>query len=182
VLDHLPERDRDPVSAGCAGRGRRPTTSGRSSSCRPWPVSWSAPIPAPPGRCARAWRRHSRSPAWASRASSARRSRRRTRANRWCATRRHAKGENRRTTLIRAGWDTGPGPMQRLGEAGGSRGAGSRAGGESGPDDVAGRAVLPDDRVRASKTERQSEARRWSKPIERSQTARNLADLGRVQQ
>ena len=38
--------------------------------------------------------------------------------------------------LIRAGWNAGPGLMQRPGEAGGSRGAGSRAGGGSSPDNV----------------------------------------------
>ena len=34
VLEHLAERDRPPSRAGCAGRGRRPTTRGRSSSSR----------------------------------------------------------------------------------------------------------------------------------------------------
>jgi hypothetical protein len=38
--------------------------------------------------------------------------------------------------LIRAGWDAGPGLMQRPGEAGGRPGAGSRAAGRSVPDDV----------------------------------------------
>ena len=32
VLGHLPERDRPPSRRGCAGRGRRPTTTARSSS------------------------------------------------------------------------------------------------------------------------------------------------------
>jgi len=47
--------------------------------------------------------------------------------------------------------------MQRPGEAGGSRGAGSRAGGQA-PRQRDGRAALPDARVRASETERQSES------------------------
>jgi len=57
--------------------------------------------------------------------------------------------------LIRAGWNAGPGPMQRLGGAGDDRGAGSRAGGQASRQ-RGGRAALPDARVRASKTERQS--------------------------
>ena len=55
--------------------------------------------------------------------------------------------------LIRAGWNAGPGLMQRPGEAGGGQGAGSRAGGQASRQRD-GRAALPDARVRASKTER----------------------------
>ena len=60
--------------------------------------------------------------------------------------------------LIRAGWDAGPGLMQRPGEAGGSRGAGSRTERWEQPRQRDGRAVLPDARARASETERQSES------------------------
>ena len=57
-----------------------------------------------------------------------RRSRRcRCLADRYCATRRHAKGDEGRQHLIRAGWNAGPGLMQRSGEAGATSGAGSRA-------------------------------------------------------
>ena len=55
--------------------------------------------------------------------------------------------------LIRAGWNAGPGLMQRPGEAGDGRGAGSRAGGQASRQ-CDGRAALPDARVRASETER----------------------------
>ena len=41
------------------------------------------------------------------------------------------------THLIRVGWYAGPGLMQRPGEAEGSQGAGSSAGGGSAPDNVA---------------------------------------------
>jgi hypothetical protein len=58
---------------------------------------------------------------------------------------------------IRAGWDAGPGLMQRPGEAGGSRGVGSRTERWEQPRQRDGRAVLPDARARASETERQSE-------------------------
>jgi hypothetical protein len=55
--------------------------------------------------------------------------------------------------LVRAGWNAGPGPMQRPVEAGDDQGAGSRAGGQASRQRD-GRAVLPDARVRASETER----------------------------
>jgi hypothetical protein len=55
--------------------------------------------------------------------------------------------------LVRAGWNAGPGLMQRPGEAGDGRGAGSRAGGQASRQRD-GRAALPDARVRASETER----------------------------
>jgi hypothetical protein len=55
--------------------------------------------------------------------------------------------------LIRAGWDAGPGLMQRPGEAGDGQGAGSRARGQASRQ-CDGRAALPDARARASKTER----------------------------
>jgi hypothetical protein len=55
--------------------------------------------------------------------------------------------------LIRAGWDAGPGLMQRPGEAGDGQGAGSRARGQASRQRD-GRAALPDARVRASETER----------------------------
>jgi hypothetical protein len=55
--------------------------------------------------------------------------------------------------LIRAGWNAGPGLMQRPGEAGDGQGAGSRVGGQASRQ-CDGRAALPDARVRASKTER----------------------------
>ena len=47
---------------GCAARGPPTTTSSRSTACARSPTSSSAPIPAPPRRCARAWRRRSPSP------------------------------------------------------------------------------------------------------------------------
>src|SRR5664279_471307 len=59
--------------------------------------------------------------------------------------------------LIRAGWNTGPGLMQPPGEAGDGQGAESRVGGQASRQRD-GRAALPDARVRASKTERQSES------------------------
>ena len=55
--------------------------------------------------------------------------------------------------LIRAGWNAGPGLMQRPGEAGDGQGAGSRVRGQASRQRD-GRAALPDARVRASKTER----------------------------
>jgi len=55
--------------------------------------------------------------------------------------------------LVRAGWDAGPGLMQRPGEAGDGRGAEARAGGQASRQRD-GRAALPDARVRASETER----------------------------
>jgi hypothetical protein len=76
-----------------------------------------------------------------------------------CATRRRVKGDEvRARTSLRAGWDAGPGLMQRLGEAGGSRGAGLRTKRWEQPRQRDGRAVLPDARARASTTERQSES------------------------
>ena len=58
--------------------------------------------------------------------------------------------------LIRAGWDAGPGLMQRPGEAGGHLGRGIARRGVKRPRRCDGRAALPDARVRASETERQS--------------------------
>ena len=55
--------------------------------------------------------------------------------------------------LVRAGWNAGPGLMQRPGEAGDGQGVESRAGGQASRQRD-GRAALPDARVRASKTER----------------------------
>ena len=55
--------------------------------------------------------------------------------------------------LVRAGWNAGPGLLQRPGEAGDGQGAGSRAGGQASRQRD-GRVVLPDARVRASETER----------------------------
>jgi len=60
--------------------------------------------------------------------------------------------------LIRAGWNAGPGLMQRLGEAGGHLGRGIARRGVKRPRRCDGRAALPDARVRASETERQSES------------------------
>ncbi len=58
VLDHLPERDRPAVKRRLRARlGARPTTPARSTGCERSPPSSTAPIPAPPARCARAWRR-----------------------------------------------------------------------------------------------------------------------------
>ena len=59
--------------------------------------------------------------------------------------------------LIRAGWNAGPGLMQRPGEAGGQPRRGIARRGEA-PRQRGGRAALPDARVRASETERQSES------------------------
>ena len=70
VLDHLPERDRPAVKT----RLRRAWAS--------WPASSITAIPAPPRRCARAWRRRSRSPASGSAATSSARSRAPTRSSR----------------------------------------------------------------------------------------------------
>ena len=58
--------------------------------------------------------------------------------------------------LIRAGWNAGPGLMQRLGEAGGHLGRGIARRRVKRPRRCDGRAALPDARVRASETERQS--------------------------
>ena len=55
--------------------------------------------------------------------------------------------------LIRAGWNAGPGLMQRPGEAGDGQGVESRASGQASRQRD-GRAALPDARVRASETER----------------------------
>ena len=60
--------------------------------------------------------------------------------------------------LVRAGWNAGPGLMQRLGEAGGHLGRGIARRGVKRPRRCDGRAALPDARVRASETERQSES------------------------
>jgi hypothetical protein len=60
--------------------------------------------------------------------------------------------------LIRAGWDAGPGPMQRPGEAGEPPGRGIARYRVKRPRRCDGRAVLPDARARASETERQSES------------------------
>jgi hypothetical protein len=70
-----------------------------------------------------------------------------------CATRRHAKGDKGHQHLVRAGWDAGPGLMQRPGEAGDGQGVETRAGGQASRQRD-GRAALPDARVRASETER----------------------------
>ena len=87
--------------------------------------------------------------------------------SRWCATRRHVKGENGRTTLIRAGWKTGPGRMQRPGEAGGSRSAGSRAGGGSSPDNVAAGRHCQTPACALARPKGRAKAKRWSKPLDR---------------
>ena len=55
--------------------------------------------------------------------------------------------------LVRAGWNAGPGLMQRPGEAGDGQGVESRARGQASRQRD-GRAALPDARVRDSKTER----------------------------
>jgi hypothetical protein len=60
--------------------------------------------------------------------------------------------------LVRAGWNAGPGLMQRLGEAGGQPRRGSGCQRRKRPRQRDGRAVLPDARVRASETERRSES------------------------
>ena len=57
VLGHLPSATGRRSRPGCAGRGGRPTTRARSSSSDGSPTSSSTPIPAPPARCARGWRR-----------------------------------------------------------------------------------------------------------------------------
>ena len=57
VLDHLPERDRQQSRRGCAGPGRRPTTSARSSSSTRSRSSSTTPTPAPPPHSGRGWRR-----------------------------------------------------------------------------------------------------------------------------
>ena len=82
VLDHLPERDRPPSSAGCAAPGRRPTTPGRATSFTCSPPSSNARTPAARRRCARVSRRRSPSPAWASAATSSARWSRPTPASR----------------------------------------------------------------------------------------------------
>ena len=58
-----------PSSAGCAEAWAETDHAARSSSCGRSPASSSAPTPAPPRRCARAWRRRSPSPASGSAAS-----------------------------------------------------------------------------------------------------------------
>ncbi len=79
--------------------------------------------------------------------------------SRACATRyRENRRYNNNEGPLRAGRDAGPGLMQRPGEAGGSRAVGSRARGGKQPRQRIGRVVLPDARVRASGTERQSES------------------------
>ena len=55
--------------------------------------------------------------------------------------------------LVRAGWNAGPGLMQRPGEAGDGQGVESRVRGQASRQRD-GRVALPDARVRASKTER----------------------------
>ena len=76
VLDHLPERDRPTREAAAAPRvgARRPRPR-----ARPAPTarraSSTAATPAPPARCAKGWRRRSRSPGSASAATSSARSR-----------------------------------------------------------------------------------------------------------
>src|SRR3989442_9028157 len=61
VIDHLPERERHRSSSGCAERGRSKTTLARSTSSAGSPTSSTAPTPAPPARCAKAWKKPSRS-------------------------------------------------------------------------------------------------------------------------
>ena len=84
---------------------------------------------------------------------------RRTRASRWCATRRHVKGENGRTTLIRAGWKIRPRADAAARRSWGQSRRGIARWRREQPRQRSGRAALPDARVRASKTERQSESK-----------------------
>ena len=56
-MEHLPERDRDPVKAGCARRGRTPTmTAPWSSSTGSLPNS-TVRIPALAPVCGKGWKR-----------------------------------------------------------------------------------------------------------------------------
>jgi len=57
VLDHLPERDREPVKARLRRAGRRPTTRLRWSSLRRWRSSSTTSTRARPPRSGRGWRR-----------------------------------------------------------------------------------------------------------------------------
>ena len=168
VLDHLPERDRAAdQGADPPGVDARPTTTARSSSS---PASRRARA-TPPRRRRLAARGDGRDadgdPARDHRQARSTLCSRPTRASRWCATRRHVKGENGRTTLIRAGWKTGPGLMQRPGEAGGSRGAGSRAGGGSSPDNVAAGRHCQTPACALARPKGRAKAKRWSKPLDR---------------
>ena len=90
-----------------------------------------------------------------------------TRSRSSCATRRHAKGEQGRRTLIRAGCKAGPGLMQRPGEAGGSRGAGSRADGGSSPDNVAAGWHCQTPECAQARPRGRARAKRWLKPLDR---------------
>ncbi len=69
VLDHLPERDRPPVKQRLRRAWARDDHDRALDGCERSPPSSTAPIPAPPARCARAWRRRSRSPGSGSRGS-----------------------------------------------------------------------------------------------------------------
>lgn len=86
-----------------------------------------------------------------------------------------------RTTLIRAGCDVGPGLMQRLGEAGGSRGAGSRANGGSSPDDVAAGWYCQTPECAQARPKGRAKAKRWLKPLDRIERP-EIWRMGRVQQ
>ena len=57
VLDHLPERERDTVKAGCVKRGRTPTTTSRSNSSTRWRSSSTNPTPALRAHSEKAWKR-----------------------------------------------------------------------------------------------------------------------------
>jgi hypothetical protein len=151
----------------CAARGPATTTRSRSTAYAPWPTSSTVLTPAPPRHSGKASRRPSPSPAWGSAGRSSGRFRARTRASRWCATRRRVKGEIGRTTLNRAGCDAGPGPMQRFGEAGGSRGAGSRVDGGSSPDDVAAGRHCQTLECAQARPKGRAKAKRWLKPLDR---------------
>ena len=58
VLEHLPERDRPPVKARLRRAWRETDYAARARAAHQRsPTSSSTPTPAPPARCARAWRR-----------------------------------------------------------------------------------------------------------------------------
>ena len=57
VTDRLPTRSPPRSPSACAAPTTTPTRWWPRPSWRPWPVSWTAPTPAPPARCGRGWLR-----------------------------------------------------------------------------------------------------------------------------
>lgn len=82
VLDHLPSATARGSSTSCAPPGPKTTTLARWTACGASPESSITTIPAPPRRCARAWRKPSLSRAWGSPGTCARRCSRPTRSSR----------------------------------------------------------------------------------------------------